>query len=222
MISPLLNDLSPVTFRSHGSTAPRDPEGRGVARGSGGDAVLIRAVLEGDREAFRGIVERYQARVHTHIFRIVHHAEEAEDLAQETFLRAFRALDRYDPGRPFHTWLLTIATRLTLNRLRRKEPRPLSLDQPLGGVDEPGDFTFHDVVESKEESPSEAASAEELRSRLEEATDRLPAAMRAVFNLRYQEDLPLAEIGQITGMSLSAVKVTLHRARKFLRDWIQP
>lgn len=98
----------------------------------------------------------------------------------------------------------------------------MSLDEPLGGGDPGESFTLSDVVASDAESPVEAAIAGELRARLEDATERLPAAMRAVFTLRYQEDLPLADIGEITGMSLAAVKVSLHRARKFLRDWIRP
>ncbi len=216
------DDDSSTTPRSREVAPPPGAGERGTPGPNSSDAEIVRSVLEGDQDAFRWIVERYQSRVYTNIFRIVHHSEDAEDLAQETFVRAYRALGRYDPDRPLMAWLLTIATRLSLNVIRRKEPQRVSLDQPIdaGGTSE--GFTLQDVLRSGAETPAAAAATAELEARIEEATDRLPSVMRAVFTLRYQEDLPLAEIGKMTGMSLAAVKVALHRARRFLREWVNP
>ena len=216
------NDVTPPTPTSRGVVRPGGSHARETVGPASSDAEIVRSVLDGDRDSFRWIVERYQSRVYTSIFRIVHHAEDAEDLAQETFVRAYRALGRYDPERPFAAWLLTIATRLSLNTVRRKEPQRVSLDQPIDAGETSEALTLMDVIRADAESASEAAATAELQARIEEATDRLPSSMRAVFNLRYQEDLPLAEIGKITGMSLTAVKVALHRARRFLREWVNP
>ena len=97
------------------------------------DAALVQRCLEGDSEAFRGLVDRYQADVYSTALRIVGRPEDAEDVTQDTFLRAFRALKRYDTARPFGAWLFTIATRLCIDHHRRHRAKMVSLTRPEEG-----------------------------------------------------------------------------------------
>ena len=91
------------------------------------DAELIRRSLTGDQRACRDLVRRYQRQVYSVLLRVVRRSEDAEDLTQETFVRMFRALDRYDPERPFTAWLFTIATRIGIDHLRRRRIQTMSL-----------------------------------------------------------------------------------------------
>ena len=164
------------------------------------DRVTVESVLVGDTEAFAGLVQRHQAAVYTHLLRMVRRPEDAMDLTQEAFVKAFKHLAHYNPRWAFKTWLMTIATNTTLNFIAKRKLETVSLEE---------------VAE-----PSVApvpVGAGETEMALRDAMKRLPEKARAMFNLRYQEELPLAEIGAMLGESLSNVKVTLHRARKLLR-----
>ena len=99
------------------------------------DADLVRRALTGDQRACRDLVLRYQRPVFSVLMRVVRRAEDAEDLTQETFVRMFRALDRYDPERPFTAWLFTIATRLAIDHLRRRRVQTVSLSMSRAGID---------------------------------------------------------------------------------------
>lgn len=174
------------------------------------DGALVRRVLAGDREAFRGLVEKYQGRVYHAVHRIVRDPDEAEDLAQETFVKAYTNLARYDGRWAFSTWLTTIANRTALNAARkRRNQYAVSFEDLPGGWGE---------GKSREKDPAQMAGRNEWLARLKSEIDALGDKMRVVFGLRYEEDLPVSEIARITRSTQSAVKVTLHRARKILRQ----
>lgn len=158
----------------------------------------------GDAGAFGDLVERYADRIYTHLVRLVRNREEAEDLTQETFLRAFRFLFRYDATRPFRNWLYTIATNLGLNALRANRRANRSLGAPAALHDEARQRVTHD----------------ELAERLADAVSQLPARSASLVHLHYYEEMPIREAAEIVGLSEGAAKVALCRARKRLREWL--
>jgi len=152
----------------------------------------------------------YRARVFTFVLRVVKQYEEAEDIAQETFLRAWRYLARYNESRPFRSWLFAIARNLALNALRRPRAVIVSLDGEGGG-------RLVATIASSADSPAAEALSREQRRRLAAALQQLTPRAAMVFTLFYQEGMSIAEIARVAGMTRGAVKVALHRARETLR-----
>ncbi len=181
------------------------------------DADLIRRALTGDQRACRDLVRRYQRQVYSVLLRVVRRAEDAEDLTQETFVRMFRALDRYDPERPFTAWLFTIATRLGIDHLRRRRIQTFSLS-----VAEPGSTEEHTIdVEDPGLRPDEVTSHAEEERRAQDLIDSLPEHYRIVVLLRHQQDLSYEEIAEALNLPLGTVKARIHRARALLKDRIE-
>ena len=174
----------------------------------------IAAARAGDPEAFCRIVELYQDRIFTFLLRMVRQREEAEDLAQETFVRAWQYLSRYDSRWAFRTWLFTIARNLAVNVLRRPRAMIVSLDG--------GDDTLPPAaLASFDASPAERATVREQKQRLAKALDHLSPQAAMAFTLFYQEQMSIAEIARAVGSTRGAVKVALHRARETLRTQLR-
>jgi len=169
---------------------------------SGADADLVRRCLAGEEQAYRELVVRYQRQVFSVARRIVGSVEDAEDLTQETFVRMFRALERYDATRPFSAWLFTIATRLCIDHLRRRRLRPISMVQREPGSDE--EYT-HDEEEG----------------RVRDLIDSLPYHYRVVVVLRHQQDMSYEEIAEALHLPLGTVKARIHRARALLKQRLE-
>jgi len=173
------------------------------------DAATARKVLAGDGDAFRALVDRYQSRVYHCVRRVVRDPEEAEDVAQEAFVRAFTRLGDYNERWTFATWLLTIATRMALNTVRARHGRPAESLEDLPPGAEPFDAGAN---------PLEGAARNEWLDRLRKEIEGLGARMRLIFTMRHEDDLSIREIARATDSSESAIKVTLHRARKILKE----
>ncbi len=170
------------------------------------DADLVAGTLAGDLGAFDQLVERHQAVVHRIAARIVGR-DEADDVVQETFLRAYHRLDRFRGESPFRSWLLQIASNSALNAVRRKRPEPVAAvteGEPYG-AERPTARTPVSELEDRER-----------RERLELKLRELRAEHRAVLVLRDLEGLPYEEIADITGSPMGSVKGRLHRARNEL------
>ena len=181
------------------------------------DADVIRGALAGDQRACRDLVQRYQRQVFSVILRVIRRREDAEDLTQETFVRMFRALDRYDPERPFTAWLFTIATRLAIDHLRRRRVPTVSLT-----VSEPGSTEERTLdVEDSGPGPEQITSNIEEERRAQSLIDTLPEHYRIVVLLRHQQDLSYEEIAEALNLPLGTVKARIHRARALLRDRIE-
>ena len=181
------------------------------------DAELVRKSLAGDQRACRDLVRRYQRPVFSVLMRVVRRAEDAEDLAQETFVRMFRALDRYDPERPFTAWLFTIATRLAIDHLRRRRVQTVSLT-----VTQPGSTEERDIdVEDPGLKPDEVTSNAEEERIAQDLIDSLPEHYRIVVLLRHQQDLSYEEIAEALNLPLGTVKARIHRARALLKKHIE-
>jgi RNA polymerase sigma factor (sigma-70 family) len=178
------------------------------------DAGIVRRCLAGDERAYRELVERYQRPVYTVAFRMVRSAEDAEDVTQETFVRVFRALDRYDPARSFEAWLFTITTRLCIDLLRRRKVRPV----PLVRRDPESDEEQITDVEDPGLRPDEQATHAEEEQRARTLIESLPPHYRIVVVLRHQQDLSYEEIAETLHLPLGTVKARIHRARALLKD----
>jgi RNA polymerase sigma factor (sigma-70 family) len=183
---------------------------------SGEDADIIRRCLAGDERAYRELVQRFQRPVFNVAMRMVRRTEDAEDLTQETFVRMFRALDRYDPERPFSAWLFTIATRLCIDHIRRKRLAPISMFQAGEGA---GDEY---VIEAEDPGlkPDESTSHAEEEQRTKDLIESLPPHYRIVVLLRHQQDLSYDEIAETLQMPLGTVKARIHRARELMKQRI--
>lgn len=175
------------------------------------DAVraLARAAAGGDAAAFRRLVELHMRAVYAVAYRILRDADDADDVAQETFVRAHQALARYDARFTFYTWLRTIATRLALNELAKRRRRRTE-----------GGETFEaaaDTVATDAPDAAETLAGEELRRTLDVALGQLPEEFRSVLVLRVNEAMSYAEIAAALEVPIGTVMSRLSRARALVR-----
>lgn len=184
---------------------------------NGDEAEVLRGCLAGDERAYRRLLERYQRPVYSLALRMLRQAEDAEDVTQETFVRVFRALDRYDPNRPFSTWLFTIAARLCVDTIRRRRMKMMSLVRTEAGSDEERTIDLEDPGPR----PEDEAERREGEARVQSLIDELPPHYRIVVVLRHQQDLSYEEIAEALGLPLGTVKARIHRARALLKRHIE-
>jgi len=172
-----------------------------VEDASAWEVECIRQTQLGHPEAFNPIVAHYAPRIRAYLFRMLRNREEAEDLTQETFLKAFRGLNRFDPERPFKAWLYTIATNTGVNAIRDRQRKGLrvDLDPELAAY------------------PASAGVAPDTEERLEIALATLTPRALQLITLHYHEGFSLQEAGAMLGMSEGAAKAALCRARQALR-----
>jgi RNA polymerase sigma-70 factor (ECF subfamily) len=171
----------------------------------------VRQAQHGSDEAFTDLVEAYQTPVYNLCYRMLGDPESAEDAAQETFLRAYQNLHRYDENRPFPTWLLSIAAHYCIDRLRRRRFAVTSLDeeQDEGGLELP---------DLETPNPEAESVRREQREQMQLALNRLSSVDRAAVVLRYWHEYSEVEIAETLNLTVSAVKSRLHRARRDLAD----
>jgi len=162
----------------------------------------------GSDEAFTYIVETYQTPVYNLCYRMLGHAESAEDAAQETFLRAYQHLHRYDTNRSFATWLLSIAAHYCIDRMRKRK-------LPVFSVDEDEEFTFQ-IPDAQAPHPETETVQGEQREQIHGMIGSLDSTDRAAIVMRYWYDFSEKEIAEALNLTVSAVKSRLHRARKQL------
>jgi RNA polymerase sigma-70 factor (ECF subfamily) len=184
---------------------------------------LVARHLRGEAEAFAALVGLYSGRVYNLALRFTGDPAEAEDLTQETFLRAYTALPRSRAELPFRPWLLHIAVNLCRDWARRKRPLAFSdlagdsRDSGDGGDDFARDGGAIAAVPDPEPVPPEAAEAHEQLEHLRQAVRRLPPALQLIVTLRYNEALSYEEIGRLLDMPAASVGTSLLRARRRLR-----
>lgn len=179
---------------------------------------LANQAKQGDQDAFTELVNRYARKVFRLARHITQNDQDAEDVLQETFLKAYSRLDQFQGNSKFYTWLVRIGVNEALMRLRRRRGNQMvSLDQEL----ETGDSTIPRDIASEESDPEQSYGREELRESLERAIDSLAESYRAVFLLRDVEGFSTEETAQMLDLSVSAVKSRLLRARLQLRNKLQ-
>ena len=173
----------------------------------------VQGTLQGDQDAFAELVYTYQDSVYNLCYRMLSERTEAEDAAQEAFLKAYLNLKRYDPARSFKTWLLTIASNHCIDRLRRRRMTWLSIDEPL-----PPNVTLR----SDEPEPENAMMFSERSEAVQELLDQLAPDYRAAVVLRYWYEYSYIEIADILDTTESAIKSRLFRARNMLAEILKP
>lgn len=175
-------------------------------------AGLVSLAVEGDRSAFDALVRETYADTYTLAYRLTGNEEDAHDVAQDAYLRAYRGLKRFRGDAQFTTWLYRITANCASTYLGRRAKHrhdELTDDAPIADTD-------------RRRDPEDRAVGVEVRAELKEALSRLPPKLRAVVVLRDIYDLPHAEIADELGISQSAAKVRLHRARRKLREDVFP
>jgi RNA polymerase sigma-70 factor, ECF subfamily len=175
------------------------------------EAKWLELALHGDEDGFCRLMELYQKPVFNLCYRMTGDPQEAEDAAQETFLRAYQNLKRYDPQRSFATWLLSIAAHYCIDQIRRRK----ALVTPLDELPE-------ETIPDADPGPEKQATRLEEQRMLRSLLDQLGPQDRAAVVLRYWYDLSDEEIGHTLSLTVSAVKSRLHRARRELAKlWLE-
>ncbi|MDQ3556168.1 MAG: sigma-70 family RNA polymerase sigma factor [Gemmatimonadota bacterium] len=184
------------------------------------DSGLVASFLAGEKRAFTELVERYQSRLLNFVYRTTGDRERAEDLVQETFIRVYRHLHRFDQSKKFSTWVYTIASNLAKNELRNRSRNPLVLFQTLksnwSADERPLEW------EDNTYRPDDLFRKRHLREMVESAVSELPDHHRTVFVLREMEGKTYEEIAEITSCNLGTVKSRLNRARNNFAQIIAP
>ncbi len=179
---------------------------------------LLKGLRAGDARAYRLLVERNSADVYSVALKLLGDEHEAEDVLQETFLSAFRAIGGFEGRSQLSTWLYRIAYNASLMRLRkRKRMSAFSLDQPPAGPNAVDETLSRHLVDWSA-VPDEQLMTAEARREMDRAIAELPETLRSVFVLRDIQGLSGAETAQVLGITVQAVKTRLHRARLWLRN----
>ena len=168
------------------------------------EATWVQQARTGDQAAFARLVEAYQTPVYNLAYRMLGNMVEAEDAAQETFIRAYTRLDTYDPTRKFSSWLLAIASHYCVDVLRRRRMNYLSFDElpPMVELSMP-----------RTTQPEQVVISQQSASAVQRLLDTLPPAYRTPVILRYWYDMSYKEIAETMGVTESTIKTRLHRAR---------
>ncbi len=172
---------------------------------------LIGLVLRGRDDAYGELVRRYQTTVYNIAYRLVGERQDALDLSQEAFVRAYQALDSFDVSRPLGPWLYRIVTNLTLNHLQLRRVPTVPLEPETGESPLPDDAA----------EPERVYLRGERQTQLRQAILALPPHYRAVIELRHFQELSYDEMAATLEIPLSDVKSHLHRARQLLRQWLE-
>lgn len=185
------------------------------------DYEIVLRAQEGSEAAYRELLTRYQRPVFSLIYRMVRDREQAEDLAQETFVRVFNHIGRYDPQFKFSSWIFKIATNLTIDAMRKKDVPTVSIDGSRYAVTSDEIEASTITVASDDENPEELLLARELGGEIERAIARLRPEYRSAILLRHVEGHAYEEIAEIMALPLGTVKTYIHRARNELRGMLQ-
>lgn len=186
------------------------------------DQEVVQRARGGEETAYRELLRRYQGPVFSLIYRMVRDRALAEDLAQDTFVKALNALDSYRPEFKFSSWLFKIANNVAIDYLRRRQLDTLSLD---GGPDAVSPQQVAETtprVVDRGETPLQEVEARELGAAIEQAIGKLRPEYRACIILRHIEDRPYEDIAEILDLPLGTVKTYLHRARAELMEMLGP
>jgi RNA polymerase sigma-70 factor, ECF subfamily len=179
------------------------------------ETTLVNQARGGDDRAFAGLVKRYESKIFRLAQHITQNREDAEDVLQETFLKAYEHLDQFQGNSKFYTWIVRIAVNQALMKLRRRRSdKSVSLDETI----DTGEDTVTREIAAWDEDPEQKFSREELSEILSSAIDTLAPTYRSVFLLRDVDDLSTEETAEALGISVPAVKSRLLRARLQLRE----
>ncbi|MEK4546660.1 RNA polymerase sigma factor SigW [Bacillus sp. FSL L8-0173] len=177
----------------------------------------IKQVKKGDQNAFAEIVDLYKDKIYQLCYRMLGNVHEAEDIAQEAFIRAYVNIDSFDINRKFSTWLYRIATNLTIDRIRKKKP-DYYLDAEVAGAE---GLTMYSQIAADGVLPEDAVLSLELSDTIQKKILKLPDKYRTVIVLKYIDELSLIEIGEVLNIPVGTVKTRIHRGREALRKQLR-
>ncbi len=178
------------------------------------DLAWMARIKQGDTDALRDLIEAHQHRVIGTVAKMLGDDCDAEDIAQQVFIRVWKSAARYEPTAKFTTWLFKITRNLVFNELRRRKRHPTrSLDATMDDDDRP-----LQIPDPGTKAPDDALLNDEMQSAIQKAIDELPEIQRMAIILRRYDDIPYEDIGEILGLSVPAVKSVLFRARTELRE----
>lgn len=182
------------------------------------DRTLVELALEGDQQAYQKLMEKYAGALTRHIQKMVRRQGEVDDLVQECFIKAFSALRSYSAEYAFSTWLYKIATNHTIDFLRKRKLKTMSIDAPISTKDGEIEFELPDTSYR----PDRHIVEDERRMLIQAAIEHLPEKYHKVIMMRHQQEKSYEEIAQELDLPLGTVKAHIFRARallyKFLRD----
>lgn len=183
------------------------------------EAEIVARVLKGERQAYALLIEEYKAPIYNLAYRMTGNSQDAEDLAQETFLRSFNQLFRYDDKRSFYTWLYTVSLNIIRNHLKKISTHRLAnLRQ---GERISGASDFGDKQLTAPETKARDELSKEREEELERCLQKLSPELRELLVLRFYQGLSFEAISEITGLSLSAIKMRVYRGLEKLRKYIE-
>jgi len=179
------------------------------------DLIIIRSVLSGDSSQFALLWQKYNKQIYANVLKIVRSIDDADDIVQDTFLKAFNALHSYNQTFPFPAWLYKIASNTCIDYFRRKRIRPISIENINR---EGGDI--YDIIPDKSTPIDVNIINNETKEQLLKAVEQLPLRYKQCIQLRHFEELSYEEISIKMNLPLGTVKITLFRARKMLLNML--
>ena len=174
---------------------------------------LVKLSLTGDRSAFGQLVELYKGKIHRLAYRMLNNPHDSEDVVQETFMRVYLNLNRYDEKQKFSTWIYQIGKNLCVDLLRKKKST-YSLDAEIAGEDE---LNHYGILSSEATSPEMALIETELQEQLTEVISKMSDKYKAIATLYYVQDLSIQEISEKLSLPITTVKTRLYRGREYLQ-----
>ncbi|AUG58496.1 sigma-70 family RNA polymerase sigma factor [Acetivibrio saccincola] len=169
------------------------------------DALLVKRCLEGDTQAFSGLVKRYKKLIYNIIYNIIYNKDEVNDIAQEVFIRIYKSLDKYNPQYKFSTWCAKIATNYCYDVLKKKRVECVPIEDAYG-------------LHSEADTPEDSYIKREQRDRINNEIMNLPEKYRILLILYHKNGLSYEEMSQVLDEPMSIIKNRIYRARKMLKD----
>ncbi len=176
------------------------------------DGQLIDAVIEGDQTAYRSLVERYQNYAFTITYNVLKNREEAEEAAQDAFIKAYKMMASFERKSKFSTWLYTIAYRTALDYYKKKKHQTRSIDS---------EESYLQIEDTKTLNPDQSMQQEDIKEQLKAAIRQLKPSDASVITLFYLHEKSVQEVAQIMNLTVSNVKTKLHRLREALRNQLE-
>ncbi len=179
-----------------------------------GDEMLVKGCQKGQLEAFEELIKKYEKKVYSLCYRYSGNYDDANDLAQEAFLKVYNSIDKFKGKSAFSTWLYRVTANVCLDEMRKQKKSPLSLDKPQ--ETEEGEMYFS--LPDQKYNPEVIAEKNDLRQLVHKGIGELPKEQRIIIILREMEELSYEEISEVLEISIGTVKSRLNRARKNLKE----
>lgn len=179
------------------------------------DLSLVEMAKNGDNKAYERLLKKYRKSVYYMLLKMVNNADDAEDLTQEAFAKAFNSLHKFDPKYAFSTWLFRIATNNCIDFIRKKRVQTISIDNPYESDE--GDTMSFDIRDP-DLNPNEVMLKNQRKEYIQMAVDKLPDKYKILVELRYFQELSYEEVAEELELPLGTVKAQLFRARELLNQ----